>query len=93
MADDNINDDQFLVSNSDDTNPIEDMKDNQRLPGDHDTPFSSPDGVQDRIDDTFQAADTNVDAHERYDASIEAAAGVDLPGQVADDEPDEPLAA
>ena len=93
MADDTTNDDQFLVNNPDDTNPIEDMKDNQRLPEDNDTPFSPPDGVQDKVDDTFPAADSNVDPDDRYQSGIDSAAGVDLPAGEGDDNPDVPLAA
>ena len=67
-------------------NPLEEMKQNQKLPGDYDTPFSPPDGVQDRIDDTFQPTDTNVDSQERYDAGIEAASGTDMPDEAADED-------
>jgi hypothetical protein len=93
MADVNTTDDQFLVNNPDDTNPIEDMKDDQRLPEDHETPFSPPEGVQDKIDDTFPATDSNVDPNDRYQSGIEAAAGVDMPAEDSDEKPDAPFAA
>lgn len=95
MPDNNTNDDQFLTNNPDDTNPLEDMKNNQKLPEDNSTPFSPPDGVQDRIDDTHQVTDSksNIADQEHYDAGIEAAAGVDLPGEAADEDQDLPAAA
>lgn len=61
-----------------------------KLPEDHASPFSPPGGVQDRIDDTFQATDSNVDEHEHYDAGIEAASGVDMPGEAAEVDNDVP---
>ncbi len=60
------------------------------LPQDHATPFSPPSGVQDRIDDTHQVTDSNIDPDERYHKGIEGAAGVDLPGQAADESGDIP---
>lgn len=97
MADDDQNDnsqdDQFLTNDPDDTNPLADMKDEEELEEDNDTPFSPPTGVQDRIDDTHQVTDTNIDVHERYDAGIEAASGVDLPGETANEDQDLPDAA
>lgn len=90
MADDdsssNIRDDDLLVNNPDDTNDMQDMIDDQKLPGDPATPFSPPSGVQDRIGDTHQKTDTGMDEHEHYDAALEAATGVDLPGQAADED-------
>jgi len=82
MADDN--DDQFQT-NSDDTNPMQDMEEDEKLDQDYGTPFSPPSGAQDRIDDTHPATDTNIDPHERYDEGIEGAAGIDLPGEAADE--------
>lgn len=82
MADDTSNtDDKFLTDEPEDRFAFDDVKDKQKLPEDHDTPFSAPDGVQDRIDDTHPTTDTAVDEHERYDAGIEAASGIDLPDQ------------
>lgn len=86
--DDNTNDD--FQQNTDEGNPLEEMKDRQKLPEDNAPPFSAPDGVQDRLNDTHQVTDTNVDNMERYDAGIEGASGVDLPGE-AGDETDDPL--
>ncbi|MBW3568893.1 hypothetical protein KY385_02065 [Candidatus Parcubacteria bacterium] len=100
MADDNTNDntsddlnndDQFLVNNPDDTNPMDDIKKDEQLPEDHATPFSPPSGVQDRIDDTHQVTDDINAEHEHYDAGIEAESGVDLPGEAADEAQDPPV--
>lgn len=88
MDDDNTNDD--FQQNPDEGNPLEDMKDRQRQPEDNDTPFSPPDGVQDRISDTDQVTDTNMDDMERYDEGIEGAAGVDMPGEAADEDDEVP---
>lgn len=93
MADTDIDDnDQFLQNNADDTNPINDMKDDEELAEDNDTPAAPPSGVQDRIDDTHQSTDTNVDEHEHYDAGIEAASSVEPPAETAVNEysPDVP---
>ncbi len=61
-----------------------------KLPQDYGTPFSPPSGAQDRIDETHQVADTNIDPGEHYQKGIEGAAGVDLPGQAADESGDIP---
>lgn len=84
------NDDQFLTDNTDDTNPMKDLEENEKLPNDDDTPFSRPAGVQDRIDDTHPTTDTNIDEHERYDAGIEEASNLELPGEAADEDDDIP---
>lgn len=84
MADDNT-DDKFLTDESEERFTLDEVKEKQKLPEDHDPPFSSPDGVQDRIDDTHQVTDTGMDEHERYDAGIEAASGADPSGQAADE--------
>jgi hypothetical protein len=84
-------DDQFLTNNSNDTNPMDDMKKNGRLPEDNATPFSPPDGVQDRIDDSHQIMDTEPDSHEHYDEGIEGASGVDFPGVAADEDQNPPV--
>lgn len=89
MTDDSRQNDDFQ-QNPGEGNPMDDIRRDEKLPEDGDTPFSPPDGVQDRIDDTFQPTDTNVDAMERYDAGIEGAAGVDMPGQAADESDDPP---
>lgn len=47
---------------------------------DFSTPFSPPSGIVDNADDTNQAADTNIDSHERYDEGISGAMEVDDPG-------------
>lgn len=82
----NIRDDDLLQNNPDDTNDMQEMTDNQKLSGDPATPFSPPNGVQDRIGDTHQETDTGMDKHEHYDAGLEAAAGVDMPQQAADED-------
>ncbi len=76
-------DQQFQTNNSDDTNPIQAMKDDEQQAGDNNTPFSPPSGTQDRIDDTHQSTDTNIDPHEHYDEGIEGAAEIDLPKESA----------
>ena len=88
MADDTSNDDQFLTNNPDDTNPMEDMKRDEKLPGDYETPAAPPDGAQDRIDDTFPETDSNIDITQHYNEGIEGAAEVDLPGEAADEDQD-----
>jgi hypothetical protein len=90
MADDSSTNDDFQTNNPDDTNPMQAMKDDQKLAGDDDTPFSPPSGTQDRIDDTHQAVDTNIDPHEHYDEGIEGAAEIDLPVESADEDQDFP---
>lgn len=85
MADDAQDD---FQAKPDDTNPMTDMTARQQLPQDHDTPFSPPDGVQDRIDDTHQTTDTNITEHQQYDEGIEGASGIDMPGQAADENPE-----
>ncbi|MDQ3064986.1 MAG: hypothetical protein M3Q36_01820 [bacterium] len=89
--DNNNNSTDNFQQQPDDTNPLSDMQDNQQLAEDNDTPFSPPDGVQDRIDDTHPTTDTNIDPMERYDEGIEGAANIDLPGEAAeeDDQPPE----
>lgn len=87
MAD--SNNDNFQ-NNSDDTNPTHDLKQDEHLAHDDDTPFSPPDGVQDRIDDTHPSTDTNIDPMERYDEGVEGAANIDLPGEAADEDDDIP---
>lgn len=79
---------QFQTNNPTDTNPITDMQQDEQLPEDNDTPFSPPDGVQDRLDNTHQLTDnnSNIDEHEHYDAGLEQATGADLPGQAADED-------
>lgn len=76
----------------DSQNPLADINRRAKQPGDDDTPFSPPDGVQDRIDDTHPATDTNIDPMERYDEGIEGAANIELPGEAADDSDDLPVA-
>ncbi len=63
------------------TNPLADMKNDEKLPGDYDPPFSPPSDVPSQIGDTDQATDTNMDSHELYDANFEAASGADMPNE------------
>ncbi|MDQ3093749.1 MAG: hypothetical protein M3Q70_01045 [bacterium] len=84
MADDNTNDN--FQQNTDDTNPLNDMQDDQQLTEDNSTPFSPPDGVKDRIDDTHPSTDTNIDPMQRYDEGIEGAANIELPSEAADED-------
>ncbi|MDQ2973361.1 MAG: hypothetical protein M3Q79_02680 [bacterium] len=84
MSDDNTNDN--FQQNTDDSNPLNDTQDDQQLNEDNSTPFSPPDGVQDRIDDTHPSTDTNIDPMQRYDEGIEGAANIELPGEAADED-------
>lgn len=91
MADDKDDQNDDFQSKPGDTNPMQDMRDDEELPGDYGTtPFSPPAGTQDRIDDTHPATDSNIDPQERYDEGIEGAAGIDLPGETADLDQDLP---
>lgn len=47
---------------------------------DYDTPFSPPDGVQDRVPKDHPEIDTNMDSQEWYDEGRSGAAGVTDPG-------------
>lgn len=86
----NDNTDDGFQQNPGETNPLEVMKQHEKLPEDNDTPFSPPDGVQDRIEDTFQPTDTNMDKTQWYDGGVEDAAGVDMPGEAADEDDEVP---
>ncbi|MDB5164219.1 MAG: hypothetical protein JWS12_837 [Candidatus Saccharibacteria bacterium] len=88
-TDDDATDD-FQQNDPDDINPLALMKDDEELPGDYGTPFSPPSGVQDRIDDTAPMTDSNIIPQQRYDEGIEGAAGIDLPGEAADEDDDIP---
>lgn len=88
INDDDLEDD--FQQNPGEDNPLYEMKQYQKLEGDDDTPFSPPDGVQDRIDDTHQSTDTNIDETEHYNEGIEGAAEIDLPGETADEDQDLP---
>ncbi|OGL29743.1 hypothetical protein A3D14_00525 [Candidatus Saccharibacteria bacterium RIFCSPHIGHO2_02_FULL_47_12] len=91
MANDDNNIDDNFQSKPGDTNPMQDMKDDEELPGDFGTtPFSPPAGTQDRIDDTHPATDSKLDDTEHYNEGIEGAAEVDLPGETADLDQDLP---
>lgn len=76
-ADDNINYDNGLQNDPDDTNPIDDMKRKQELPEDNDTPFSEPRVQQSRLSETHQETDSNIDSDERYQEGLASAAEVD----------------
>lgn len=81
MADnDNMNDKQpTQFDDIDEPNPEEETKKDEQMSEDNDTPFSPPDDIQDKIDDTQQEADINVDPHEWYDEGIEEATQTDPP--------------
>lgn len=85
-----MKDNDNFQSQSDDTNPTHDLKQDEHLAHDGDTPFSPPNGVQDRIDDTHPSTDTNIDPMEHYNEGIEGAASIDLPGKAADEDDDMP---
>ena len=84
-------DDQFLTNDPDDVNPMYQMKKDEELADDFEPPFSPPEGVQDRIDDTHPSTDTDIEPMDHYDEGIEGAAGVDLPGLAADEEDEPPF--
>lgn len=88
--DDDDQQDDFQQNDPDDENPIYQLKKDEKLPEDHDTPFSPPTGVQDRISQTHPSTDTNIDPEEDYDEGIEGAADIDLPDQAADESNDIP---
>lgn len=47
---------------------------------DLDVPFGPPDDLRAGIiDDTHQLTDSEIDPHERYDAGLDAASGIDPP--------------
>ena len=79
MADDTTNYDDGLQNNPDDTNPINDMKRDEKLPEDNTTPFSDPRVQQDKIPTTHPETDSNIDPGERYEEGLAAAAGVEKP--------------
>lgn len=54
-------------------------KKDEKISQDHDTPFSPPEDIQDKIDDIQQEADVNVNPHEWYDEDIEEATKTDPP--------------
>ncbi len=75
-----------LQQNPGQTNPMYDMTKDEELPEDNSTPFSPPNGIQDRVNDTFPPADTNIQPEENYEKGIEGASGTDLPGMAADED-------
>lgn len=75
MADDN-----FLTNLTDDDNPMVDMKKDEQLPDDFDTPFSAPGDVEEKLNKEHPITDAKVDSAELYDAGEDAAAGVVFPG-------------
>ncbi len=79
MADDDFLQDNEPYNEEGDINPAEEMKEASRLPEDNDPPFSSPSGIQDRVDYTQPETDSNVDPHELYDEGIESASEADPP--------------
>lgn len=74
--------------NQDDPLQDDPQADDQKLPEDYGTPFSPPDDVQDKLDATHPATDSNIDPHQRYDEGTESAANIDLPGEGADEDQD-----
>ncbi len=75
----NKQEDDFLMNNPEDTNPMNDLKENEKLTNDvsDDTPFSEPDDIDSELDPTSQQfdADSNIDDHEKYDAGSDIASG------------------
>lgn len=71
--------DDFLVNNPNDINPLYLMKEDEKLAEDNDTPFSPPDGELDYTEDTHQGTSTDTDSHENYDEGIEGAAQAHVP--------------
>lgn len=93
MDENNVTDEDrqnWSSNNDDDTNTMADMKKDEKLDQDYDTPFSPPSGVQDRIRDDDPRTDTNIDLQEHYDEGIEGASSSDLPGRSADEGETEP---
>ena len=74
MADDNVNYDDGLQNDPEDTNPIDDMKRDQELPGDHGTPLSDPAASGDDSPSNQQITDTNVDPDKKYQEGLASAA-------------------
>ena len=70
--------DDFLVNNPNDINPLYLMKKEEKLEGDGSTPFSPPDGELDDTDDTHPLTDTNIEPAERYDEGIEGASEANI---------------
>lgn len=85
QSDDTQTDDQFQTNDPNEVNPASELADKEKLPAEEATPFSPPDGVQDRVPDTHPRTDSNMDSHEHYDAGREAASGTDFPGEAADE--------
>ncbi len=75
-------DDQFLSNDPNDVNPIEEMKDHQKLPQDHDPPFSPPDELGNRVQKDAPFTDTGMDPTGQYNGGTDDEASVDLPDQV-----------
>ncbi|MDB5183044.1 MAG: hypothetical protein JWO47_828 [Candidatus Saccharibacteria bacterium] len=71
--------DDFLTNDPDDTNPMNDIKEDEELPDDvsDDTPFSKPSDVKDTLDPTSQQFDpaSDIDSQEEYDAGADVASG------------------
>ena len=91
MADDNVNYDDGLQNNPNDTNPMDDTKRNQQLPEDNGPPFSEPRVQEDKISETHQETDSNIDSDQRYQEGLAAASEVDTPGSediIPDYDPD-----
>lgn len=89
--DDSSQADDFQQNDPDDINPVYQLKKDEELPGDYDTPFSPPSGVQDRIDATHPSTDDGIIAADDYDEGREGAADVDLPGETANESNDLPI--
>jgi hypothetical protein len=82
-------DDDDFQTKPDDVNPLYQMKKDEELPGDYDTPFSPPSGVQDSISRDDPRADSDVDPMDDYDEGVEGATNSDLPQQATDEEPEQ----
>jgi hypothetical protein len=65
--------DKFLHNNPDDINNLEEMKQQQKLANDFDTPYSEPEDTNEPISKQAQQADTGLDSHEIYDEGFSSA--------------------
>lgn len=76
---DNVNYDDGLQNNPDDTNPVDDMKRDEELPEDNDPPFSEPRAQNGRVSPGHQELDSNIDTDQKYQEGSTAAAEVNPP--------------
>jgi hypothetical protein len=70
---DQAHDDDLADNNPRDTNPMDEIKRDEELEEDNDTPFTPPDDVDDDLSDQAQQGDTNIDPHQMYDEGFSSA--------------------